>query len=86
MTGLLAAVTTGLQEKPVTLAIFAVTYLGIAIGHVPGLKLNRVGKTGDMKRHQGALFWCITMSSGPSQPKSGRGIFSTEQSPGRERQ
>jgi Na+/H+ antiporter NhaD/arsenite permease-like protein len=25
------------------LAIFAVTYIGIAIGHVPGLKLNRVG-------------------------------------------
>jgi len=25
------------------LAIFAVTYLGIAIGHIPGLKLNRVG-------------------------------------------
>ena len=25
------------------LAIFAVTYFGIAIGHFPGLKLNRVG-------------------------------------------
>ena len=25
------------------LAIFAVTYIGIAVGHVPGLKLNRVG-------------------------------------------
>jgi len=25
------------------LAIFAVTYLGLAIGHIPGLKLNRVG-------------------------------------------
>lgn len=25
------------------LAIFAITYLGIAIGHIPGLKLNRVG-------------------------------------------
>jgi Na+/H+ antiporter NhaD/arsenite permease-like protein len=43
MTGLLAAVPTGFQEKPVTLAIFAVTYLGIAAGRVPGLKLNRVG-------------------------------------------
>ena len=26
-----------------TLAIFALTYLGIAMGHVPGLKVNRVG-------------------------------------------
>ena len=43
MTGLLAAAAAGFQEKPVTLAIFAITYLGIAIGHVPGLKLNRVG-------------------------------------------
>src|SRR5450755_1635770 len=25
------------------LAIFALTYLGIALGHVPGLKLNRTG-------------------------------------------
>src|ERR1700749_1249579 len=25
------------------LIIFAITYLGIAIGHIPGLKLNRVG-------------------------------------------
>lgn len=28
---------------PVVLAIFALTYLGIAIGHVPGLKLDRTG-------------------------------------------
>jgi len=27
----------------IILAIFAVTYVGIAIGHIPGLKLNRVG-------------------------------------------
>lgn len=27
----------------INLAIFAVTYIGIAIGHIPGLKLNRVG-------------------------------------------
>ena len=27
----------------IILAIFAVTYIGIAVGHVPGLKLNRVG-------------------------------------------
>ena len=28
---------------PAILALFAVTYAGIAIGHIPGLKLNRVG-------------------------------------------
>jgi Na+/H+ antiporter NhaD/arsenite permease-like protein len=43
MTSLLAAAPAGFQEKPATLAIFAITYLGLAIGHVPGLKLNRVG-------------------------------------------
>ena len=43
MTTLLAVVPAGFQEKPVTLAIFAMTYLGIAIGHIPGLKINRVG-------------------------------------------
>ncbi len=31
------------HRKPIILAIFAITYLGIAIGRVPGLKLNRVG-------------------------------------------
>ena len=31
------------HSNPVILAIFAVTYLGLAIGRVPGLKLNRVG-------------------------------------------
>lgn len=31
------------MKAPAILAIFAVTYAGIAIGHVPGLKLNRVG-------------------------------------------
>src|ERR1700761_3874871 len=30
-------------ERPIVLGIFAVTYLGIAMGHIPGLKLNRVG-------------------------------------------
>jgi len=30
-------------EKPVVLAIFALTYLGIAVGRVPGLKLDRTG-------------------------------------------
>jgi Na+/H+ antiporter NhaD/arsenite permease-like protein len=43
MTGLIATATAAFQEKPVVLAIFAVTYLGIAAGRVPGLKLNRVG-------------------------------------------
>ena len=43
MTGLIATASAGFHEKPVILAIFAVTYLGIAMGHVPGLKLNRVG-------------------------------------------
>jgi Na+/H+ antiporter NhaD/arsenite permease-like protein len=33
----------GAGGKPVILGIFAVTYLGIALGRVPGLKLNRVG-------------------------------------------
>ncbi len=31
------------HAKPALLVIFAITYLGIAMGHVPGLKLNRVG-------------------------------------------
>jgi Na+/H+ antiporter NhaD/arsenite permease-like protein len=43
MTGLIAASPAELHEKPAILAIFAITYLGIAIGRVPGLKLNRVG-------------------------------------------
>jgi Na+/H+ antiporter NhaD/arsenite permease-like protein len=43
MTGLIAAAPAGFEEQPVTLAIFALTYLGIAAGRVPGLKLNRVG-------------------------------------------
>ena len=30
-------------REPVILAIFAVTYIGIAMGHFPGLKLNRAG-------------------------------------------
>jgi Na+/H+ antiporter NhaD/arsenite permease-like protein len=43
MTALLAVAPAEFQERPAILAIFAVTYLGIAMGHVPGLKLNRVG-------------------------------------------
>ena len=43
MNGLLAVVPAEAHQKPIILAIFAITYLGIAMGHVPGLKLNRVG-------------------------------------------
>ena len=43
MTGLIATASPGFHEKPVILAIFAGTYLGVAMGRVPGLKLNRVG-------------------------------------------
>ncbi len=43
MTAMLAAAPVELHDKPVILAIFAITYIGIAMGHVPGLKLNRVG-------------------------------------------
>jgi Na+/H+ antiporter NhaD/arsenite permease-like protein len=32
-----------MEPAKIILAIFAVTYLGIAIGRIPGLKLNRVG-------------------------------------------
>ncbi len=32
-----------LTAKPAVLVVFALTYLGIALGHVPGLKLNRTG-------------------------------------------
>lgn len=31
------------DEKPVVLAIFILTYLGLAIGRIPGLRLNRTG-------------------------------------------
>jgi len=43
MTASLAVVPAGPHDKPVILAVFAITYFGIAMGHVPGLKLNRVG-------------------------------------------
>ena len=43
MTGLIATASADFSQRPVILAIFAITYLGIAMGHVPGLKLNRVG-------------------------------------------
>ena len=32
-----------MDSGKVILAIFVITYLGIAIGHIPGLKLNRAG-------------------------------------------
>jgi Na+/H+ antiporter NhaD/arsenite permease-like protein len=38
-----ATIATQTVEKPVVLVIFALTYLGIAAGRVPGLKLNRTG-------------------------------------------
>jgi di/tricarboxylate transporter len=43
MTSLIATATEASHPKPIILAIFAVTYVGIAMGRVPGLKLNRVG-------------------------------------------
>ncbi len=46
MTGLLAAAPAGIQGNPaIILAIFVITYLGIAMGRFPGLKLNRTGIT-----------------------------------------
>ena len=73
MTGLLAAAAAGFQEKPVTLAIFAITYLGIAIGHVPGLKLNRVGIA-----LLGAIGMMVLAASAPAKPfpsSTGRRFF-----------
>src|ERR1035441_1301684 len=32
-----------MEPVKIILAIFAVTYVGIAVGHIPGLKLNRAG-------------------------------------------
>lgn len=43
MTGLLATLLPDFPQRSVILAIFVITYIGIAMGHVPGLKLNRVG-------------------------------------------
>ena len=43
MTSPPAMASAGDHSTPVILVIFAITYLGIAMGHVPGLKLNRVG-------------------------------------------
>ena len=40
---MLAAAPATMIEKPVVLAIFALTYLGLAVGHVPGVKLDRTG-------------------------------------------
>jgi Na+/H+ antiporter NhaD/arsenite permease-like protein len=38
-----SAVSASPDAKPIILAIFTITYAGIALGRVPGLKLNRVG-------------------------------------------
>jgi Na+/H+ antiporter NhaD/arsenite permease-like protein len=43
MTGLIATAPADFSQRPAILAVFAITYIGIAMGHVPGLKLNRVG-------------------------------------------
>jgi len=43
MSGPIAAIIPQTVERPVVLAVFCLTYLGIAMGHVPGLKLNRAG-------------------------------------------
>ena len=43
MNNLVSTISGSISFTPVILIIFAVTYLGIAMGHVPGLKLNRVG-------------------------------------------
>jgi Na+/H+ antiporter NhaD/arsenite permease-like protein len=43
MRALPAVAAVAVHPPSVILAIFALTYLGIAMGHVPGLKLNRVG-------------------------------------------
>jgi Na+/H+ antiporter NhaD/arsenite permease-like protein len=43
MTGLMATAPADFSRRPVILAIVAITYLGMAMGRVPGLKLNRVG-------------------------------------------
>jgi Na+/H+ antiporter NhaD/arsenite permease-like protein len=43
MTALFATVPVEANQKNIVLAIFAITYLGIAMGRIPGLKLNRPG-------------------------------------------
>jgi Na+/H+ antiporter NhaD/arsenite permease-like protein len=43
MKALLAIAAVEVHPKPAVLTIFAITYLGVALGRVPGLKLNRVG-------------------------------------------
>ncbi|MGO8767084.1 MAG: SLC13 family permease [Limisphaerales bacterium] len=43
MTVLLATVPVETRHQSIVLAIFAITYLGIALGRIPGLKLNRPG-------------------------------------------
>ena len=38
-----AAVPTSIVDKPAVLVIFALTYLGLAVGRIPGLKVDRTG-------------------------------------------
>jgi Na+/H+ antiporter NhaD/arsenite permease-like protein len=38
-----AAVPTQMVDKPAVLVIFALTYLGLAVGRIPGLKVDRTG-------------------------------------------
>jgi Na+/H+ antiporter NhaD/arsenite permease-like protein len=38
-----ATLTVSPDQRPVVLAVFVLTYLGLAIGRIPGLKLNRTG-------------------------------------------
>ncbi len=56
-----------IENRPALLAIFVLTYVGIAIGRVPGLKLNRVGI---------ALLGAIAMmvASGTSPKEAAAGV------------
>src|SRR5579859_4529334 len=38
-----AAISVTPEERPIVLALFVLTYLGLAVGRIPGLKLNRTG-------------------------------------------
>ena len=48
MSAMLDAMTPPPLDKPAIAAIFVLTYLGIAAGHVPGLKLDRTGIGGSL--------------------------------------
>jgi Na+/H+ antiporter NhaD/arsenite permease-like protein len=38
-----AAISVTPEERPIVLALFVLTYFGLAVGRIPGLKLNRTG-------------------------------------------